>query len=97
MHAHLVVKMWTKIEDRLKRTPLVSLPVKIADGREPPLVVREGEQHDLLGTAQTFAQAFRVPAAFVQSLAEAIFQRLGQQVAEVYVFTPSCSLDLSHN
>ena len=77
--------MWTKIEERLKRRALLSLPVKVIDGREPILVVREGEQHDLVGTAQAFAQAFRVPAAFVSNLAEAIFQRLGQQVAEVYV------------
>ena len=70
-------------EERLQRASLISLPVKIADGREPPLVVREGEQHDLIRTAQTFAKAFRVPSAFVQSLAEAVFQRLGQQVAEV--------------
>eukprot|EP01036_Dinobryon_divergens_P028302 gene28302-37233_t len=69
-----------RVENRLNvpfpRKILVAIPIDAPDGRKLQLVVREGEQHDILQFTADFFQYYNVPFDSVQMVANEVLKRL---------------------
>lgn len=80
-----------RVEQRLKPEPpftrrvLVVVPIDAPDGRKLQLIVREGEQHDLVQFVSDFFELYHMPRESVMMLAEEVHKRLPAIVLQLPV------------
>ena len=67
------------------RSLLLVVPVDSPDGRSIKLIVREGEQHDLLQHAADFLQLYKMPIENAEGLANELHRRLPEVALRIPV------------
>ena len=86
-----------RLDKRLRRRVLVTVPVNGLDGRKLQLQVREGEQHSLYNTVLDFCLAYGMEEGVVLNLANVVNRRLPNVLLEIPVSAPgSVELRVRH-
>lgn len=67
MHSPILIKKYQFLSSKKKSAPN-QIPIDAPDGRKLQLIVREGEQHDILQFTADFFQYYNVPFDSVQVL-----------------------------
>jgi hypothetical protein len=71
--------------DRYRRNVLIAVPVDAPDGRKLQMVIREGDQHDLVQFASDFMEFHHLDVGAAMGLAQEVARRLPTPVIQIPV------------
>lgn len=88
------VELQKRVENRLSATAfhrnvLVAVPIDAPDSRKLQLILREGEQHDLVQFVSDFFDLYSMPRESVYMLAQEVNKRLPGAVLQIPVGLPA--------
>ena len=81
----LMKRVQQRLEAPFVRRILLVVPIDAPDTRKLKLVIREGEQHDIVQIVADFFELYHMPAESVQMMANEVAKRLPAVVTQVPV------------
>ena len=81
----LMRRVKQRLDTSFVRRVLLVVPIDAPDTRKLKLVIREGEQHDLVQLVSDFFQLYHMPMESVGMMAEVVFKRLPAIASQVPV------------